>query len=122
MDFQLRRVVYYRNSFPPILKGSIRSSESGCKIEVEMRPKSFVVALMICWTCIAAVFSGVCIYIIVTTRFRGELIAPFFFVLLGLLIPHVVFRVTAKKDENRLRELLLKPSRLSPRVTTQQSN
>ena len=57
--FVVRRVVHYRNSFLPVIRGTFRSSPSGVSIAITMRPHHFVTAFMCVW------FGGVGIGIVV---------------------------------------------------------
>jgi hypothetical protein len=47
--FEISRIIGYRNSFLPMIKGDIESEISGCSILISMQPQIFVVAFMIFW-------------------------------------------------------------------------
>ena len=47
--FEISRIIHYRNSFLPIIKGEIQPEMSGSSIHITMRPHGFVIAFMIFW-------------------------------------------------------------------------
>lgn len=48
--FQIRRVIGYRNSFLPVVDGSIQQGAGGSRIQVRMRPFVFVFIFIALWT------------------------------------------------------------------------
>lgn len=59
--FVVTRIIHYRNSFLPIIKGTFKSSSSGSTIAIKMRLHHCVTAFMCVW------FGGVGISIIATS-------------------------------------------------------
>jgi hypothetical protein len=47
--FEVSRIIGYRNSFLPMIKGDVQSEISGCSIHITMHPHIFVTAFMIFW-------------------------------------------------------------------------
>lgn len=47
--FEVSRIIGYRNSFLPMIKGDLQSEISGCSVYITMHPKIFVTAFMIVW-------------------------------------------------------------------------
>jgi len=47
--FEASRIIYYRNSFLPIIKGTIESTLDGCVITITMRPHILVTIFSIFW-------------------------------------------------------------------------
>lgn len=47
--FEVSRIIRYRNSFLPIIKGDVQSEISGSTVYITMHPHIFVTAFMILW-------------------------------------------------------------------------
>jgi hypothetical protein len=47
--FEVSRIIGYRNSFLPVIKGDVQSEISGCSVSITMHPHIFVTAFMIFW-------------------------------------------------------------------------
>ncbi len=47
--FTIARIIHYRNSFLPIIKGEIQSELGGCSIHITMYPHILVIAFMVLW-------------------------------------------------------------------------
>ncbi len=47
--FNITRIIHYRNSFLPVIKGEIRPEIEGCSIDITMYPHPVVIAFMIFW-------------------------------------------------------------------------
>src|SRR5258708_30199100 len=47
--FEVSRIIGYRNSFLPMIKGDVQSEISGCSISISMQPHILVIAFMIFW-------------------------------------------------------------------------
>ncbi|PKN93757.1 MAG: hypothetical protein CVU44_08045 [Chloroflexi bacterium HGW-Chloroflexi-6] len=47
--FEISRIIGYRNSFLPRIKGDVESEISGCSISISMQPHVFVITFMIFW-------------------------------------------------------------------------
>ncbi len=47
--FVVTRIIHYRNSFLPIIRGTFKSSSSGVVIAIKMRPHHCVTAFMCVW-------------------------------------------------------------------------
>jgi hypothetical protein len=54
--FKIMRVIWYRNSFLPVIEGTFNPSTSGTLIKVTMRLHRFAAAFMLIW--FAGVFTG----------------------------------------------------------------
>ena len=48
-SFEISRIIHYRNSFLPIIKGEIQPEMSGSSVHITMRPHGFIIAFMIVW-------------------------------------------------------------------------
>ncbi|MEM6264266.1 MAG: hypothetical protein AAGI38_17255 [Bacteroidota bacterium] len=49
LSFKMTRIISYRNSFLPVIKGKIGRDINGTKVEVSMRLNSFVLVFMAIW-------------------------------------------------------------------------
>ena len=47
--FEVSRIIHYRNSFLPNIKGEIQPDMRGCSIDIRMYPHGIVIAVMILW-------------------------------------------------------------------------
>ena len=47
--FEVSRIIGYRNSFLPIIKGDVQSEISGCSVHITMHPYLPVIAFMLIW-------------------------------------------------------------------------
>lgn len=47
--FEVSRIIRYRNSFLPMIKGDVESELSGCSISISMQPHILIIAFMIFW-------------------------------------------------------------------------
>ena len=47
--FEISRIIGYRNSFRPMIKGDAQGEISGCSVYITMHPHIFVTAFMIFW-------------------------------------------------------------------------
>lgn len=50
LSFKIRRCIYYRNSFVPILYGALEETEGGTKITVKMKLHKFVLVFLLLWS------------------------------------------------------------------------
>jgi hypothetical protein len=48
--FDIRRKTTYRNSFLPIIKGTVSEHYQGSEMQITMRPHFFVIAFLLLWT------------------------------------------------------------------------
>ena len=54
--FEVTRIIHYRNSFLPVIKGAIQAENGGSKINIVMQPHAVVTAFMIIWFLLVALF------------------------------------------------------------------
>ena len=47
--FEVSRIIGYRNSFLPMIKGDVQTEISGCSVHITMHPNIFVTAFMVVW-------------------------------------------------------------------------
>ena len=109
--FEIKKVVNYRNSFLPIIKGEIKDGINGAKIDVKMGLVDFVKAFMILWLggvsfgCIGALYS-----LIFTDTANSEagffMFIPFAMLLFGLVMVSFGFKTESQKSIKDLEEIL----------------
>ena len=106
--FKLTRIISYRNSFLPIIKGSFEERASGLKVDVSMSMHPFVIAFMLFW------FGGVGIgfitmlfsFIKSPTNFHPASLIPAGMLLFGWVLVSVGFWPEARKAKEKLNEIL----------------
>lgn len=111
-SFTVSRVIGYRNSFLPVIKGTYRSEGSGSRIQVTMKMAPMVQVFMGFW--MGAVFLacvGTVVGVMGATDDGGPdvssvIFIPFVMLVAGALLCNVPFHLEAKKSETFLRNLL----------------
>lgn len=104
-SFKINRVINYRNSFLPQIKGDIQSHNNETKIEVTIQLQTFVLAFLMIW------FIGVllaCFMTIASIPFsefsKFELI-PFGMLIVGILLLYIPFTIECRKSVNDLQRI-----------------
>ncbi len=108
--FKISRIIHYRNSFLPIINGTIRASHSGFIISINMRLHRFVMAFMCFW------FGGVSIGMLTAimgllsgkTHSSLILLIPFGMLVFGWALVSGGFWFEAKKQKRLLIEMFKK--------------
>jgi hypothetical protein len=104
--FELERIITYRNSFLPCVRGTITPSTRGTRLAGTMRLHGLVVAFMIFW--LAAV--GCVCLVFVTHAADGGKLEPAALIPLGMLVvlvlPVAGFIPEARKARRLLAELV----------------
>lgn len=109
--FEIKKVVSYRNSFLPVIKGEIREGLSGSKITIKMGLADFVKVFMIIW--FAAVSLG-CIGVLYSLIFTDTISSdagfftfiPFAMLLFGIVMVSFGFKTESQKSIKDLEEIL----------------
>ncbi|WP_233258241.1 hypothetical protein [[Phormidium] sp. ETS-05] len=105
--FEISRIINYRNSFIPVIKGRIYPDGTGSKIHIEMTMHPFVMVFMAIWLSVvgqAAV--GVLIAAFSSATFDPTYLTPLGMFLVGLLICPLGFRPEANGSKKFLIDLL----------------
>lgn len=104
MGFKIAPVIYYRNSFLPVITGNITENESGTTIDITFRMRTFSRIAEIFWY----VFFSVFLFLGILLVFAGELKGILFilFPVLEQISMRCFFYVPARKAFKRLKELL----------------
>ena len=105
--FEIQRIISYRNSFLPLIRGTIAAEPPGSRISITMRLNAFVLVFMVVWLGGVAA-GGVAIAIGVLTG-RVEIVFLFIPVgmfLFGGLLTAGAFAFEARKAEQAITNLL----------------
>jgi hypothetical protein len=81
-SFKIRRIIWYRNSFQPIIRGNIVELTSGTRVEITMRPHWFVIAfttilLYFLFSAFAPLANGDYVPFVILTAFLLLAYAPY---------------------------------------------
>jgi hypothetical protein len=112
--FEVTRIIHYRNSFLPVIKGEIRPGLGGSVIDITMHPHIFVIVFMMIWFGIAgSIFFGMfCTVLVTIWESKGEniegllgLLLPMGFLMFGYLLVMGGFKFEAVKSKTFFQEL-----------------
>jgi hypothetical protein len=106
-EFNIKRIIDYRNSFLPQIKGNIEKSNEGVTIKVKMRPSTFVIVFL----CIFLGGGGLSYLaflpqIFSNSAFNLSSLIPFGVLLLAYGIIMGSFTFESKKSKNDLQKIL----------------
>lgn len=81
-SFKIRRIIWYRDSFQPIIRGNIVELTSGTRVEITMRPHWFVIAfttilLYFLFSAFAPLANGDYVPFVILTAFLLLAYAPY---------------------------------------------
>lgn len=112
-SFEISRVINYRNSFLPVIKGRIDTYLGKTRITIKMRMVIFVMVFMFFWLGIVGlVCLGILIMGIIQIRellqhgFSPVVLIPFGMFALGSLLFTFAFKAESKKAKSFLSDLL----------------
>jgi len=122
--FKIMRIIHYRNSFIPIIRGSLEQGVLGVKVKVRMHLHPFVMAFMCIW------FGGVGFAILSTgaglisgyTAPSPMLLIPFAMLIFGWLLTSGGFWFEARKAKPLLKDLLQRKMRSEQGVSPDRQN
>lgn len=107
--FKITRIIHYRNSFLPIIRGRFKQGELGLNVNVRMHLHPFVIAFMCFW--LGGVGLGICMMgegiVSGQTDFSPFLLVPFGMLLFVWLMVSGGFWSEAKKTKVLLNDILL---------------
>jgi hypothetical protein len=112
-SFSLSRIIDYRNSFQPVITGSVSTFPDRTEVKIKMRPVRFVIVFMGFWLGIAGlVCCSLILYALfhinqlVQKGFSPNIIIPFALFTAGYLMITVGFKHESKKSKSFLATLL----------------
>lgn len=105
--FKIMRIINYRNSFLPVIRGKISPEGMGSKIEIEMKLDTFVFVFILFWL---GIVGNVCILSLISMisdrNFSSGLIMPFVMFMFGVLLTLFGFKYEANIAKKFLIDLL----------------
>ena len=104
-NFVIRRIINYRNSFLPNIKGEFVSTISGTRIDVVMKLNNFVVVFLALW--LSGIFVA-CIYSTYSILIDGFAVAsliPFFMLIFAIIILQFAFNFEVKRSIKDLEKI-----------------
>lgn len=107
-DFKIMRIINYRNSFLPVIKGAVKKGEGAYVVTLKMQLHPLTYVLLIIWFGLAgfAFLIGVLYLIISVPTDVTMFLWTGGFIAWGQIISRCGFYSQAKKDIERLEELL----------------
>ncbi|MBN9386319.1 MAG: hypothetical protein J0H74_36510 [Chitinophagaceae bacterium] len=110
--FTISRVIDYKNSFLPVIKGNISTFSGKTKINIKIRPVLFVLIFMTIWlgvvglVCLGIIFTGLAqIREISQHRFSPMLLIPFAMFIFGCLLITLSFKTESERSKKFLLQL-----------------
>ena len=102
-SFKICRCIQYRNSFLPLIIGTIEANEYGSTINIRMRMAIPVIVFLVIW------FIGVLVGCLIVP-FAGfpmpTALVPYIMLVFGILLAIIPNKIEAKKAREKLEELL----------------
>lgn len=112
-NFTISRIIQYRNSFLPVVKGEISTFLSQTQIRVKMQPPTYVILFMSIWlgiigiACIGIIIVGISKYKEeLQNGFSPMLLIPFVMFAFGALLTTFAFKIESKKTKQFLDRIL----------------
>ena len=111
-QFEISRIIGYRNSFLPMIKGNVQREISGCSIYITMHPHIFIMVFMVLWLGGVGGFFVVFLSSIISLLSSGQgitdlsvLSAPAAMFILGYALFWGGFKFESIKSKNFFQEL-----------------
>lgn len=106
-NFTISRIILYKNSFLPQIKGSINTDTDSTTIGIKMYLHPFVIVFMILWFLVVTVgcFASAIAFVNSLNQgnaFRPEVLIPFGMLAFGICLCTVPFWIEVKKARNEL--------------------
>ena len=102
-SFKIQRNISYRNSFLPVIIGTIKETDNGSEISMKMRLSLFVTGFMIFW------FSFVIIFCLMMPFIKFDFpisLVPYLMLVFGILLVIIPNKIETKIAKEKLEELL----------------
>lgn len=111
--FTMSRIIKYKNSFLPVIKGKISSSVGQTQISIKMRPEMFALIFGTMWmvlvglVCVGLLLGGLLNFRQIIERgFSPAFLIPFGMFIFGYLLISISFKKESKKSKQFLATLL----------------
>ena len=106
-NFEINRIIGYRNSFLPQIKGNIQAAASGAVVEVKMRLSIFVYIFLAFWCgSLGIFFMTFLVSNILKEQFDPVIFIPLGMILFAYLMVTGGFKYEAKIAKKDLRKIL----------------
>lgn len=112
-SFRMSRIIAYRNSFLPVIRGEISSHLDKTQVSIKMRPSTGVIIFMLFWLgvvgflCLATLVAAVRHFNqVVQHGFSPAALIPFFMFAFGYGLITFGYRLEAPKSKRFLKQLL----------------
>ncbi len=105
--FEFKRLIYYRNSFLPVIKGTTETWLNGSRVHVKMRMEIAVIVFMCLWLGGVGI-AGLAFFVnnISNHEFDAASLIPLGMFIFGYLLATGGFKFESIKAKNKLLELL----------------
>lgn len=104
-SFEINRIINYRNSFLPQIKGTIDTSNAGTQIDITMKLHVFVLVFLIFWCSFATMFFvGMCTKAVQDREVSVMLLIPLLMLLFVYILTMFGFKTESKKSKEFLRK------------------
>ncbi len=111
-NFILQRNINYRNSFQPIISGSVVQGFSGTEIKIRMRMEYTVLVFLFVWLCIALGSAVILTFIAIRkNEFEQMILIPWGLFIFGYVLCMFGFKLEAEKSK-RFLESIFEPARI----------
>ena len=106
-SFTLKRVVDYRNSFLPVIRGSLSELPRGTRVNLTLKPMRRIAIIMRLW--FGAAVLVLIITIIASLTDGGSVIAviiPLIMLAVGVALQHICFNTESERAIDELRSIV----------------
>lgn len=107
-EFKIKRKIFYHNDFLPVIKGTIKQGVGAYEVALKMQPDLFTYIFLIIWYGLLGVFFLIGVFHLITSE-SGDaamVLGPIGFIAFGQILSRCGFYFPAKRDVERLEELL----------------
>jgi len=105
-SFELKRVIYYRNSFLPIIFGSIEKGTLGTRVSVRVRPHLFVLIFGGIWCGIVGLVAIIFLVVsLASLRFQPGMFIPLLMFAFGYALIMGAFKYESRRSKKDLAQL-----------------
>lgn len=106
-QFQIQRIITYRNSFLPQIKGQFKSSSNGTVISLNLKVQAFVLVFMSIWfSMVSVAFVATFIGVLTQNVQPFAILVPLFMLVVAFALVHFGFSKEEGKAILELRRIL----------------
>lgn len=106
-QFQIQRIITYRNSFLPQIKGQFKSSSNGTVISLNLKVQAFVLVFMSIWfSMVSVAFVATFIGVLTQNVQPFAILVPLFMLVFAFALVHFGFSKEEGKAILELRRIL----------------